>query len=369
MISQSPRIPDKLRIIGSVNTQTRRLGYILQLCMLIGDKYISATRLSRELEKWATQNSQALDLHISNKGTFGRSPQSWSKKYITLASQLQLISEVSGYLRLSKTGRVLLNLERKEISEGNPFKLSPRIALFFLYQILTVDSDYLIPILELSTTYHKQSKIMSESQDFLKKRFKSLSQQIASIQLRSKFEERASSISSWENPRKYAEHVVLPRLNWLLDLELLDWESHKSDRLYIPSKKGTNLLGKLFGIEEYHFVTEEWCQSNLFLCWPLICQVEAELWVDLSEQQKSQIIHDHVKSGFDLFKTMAYPRVSAYQIVLYTIFSLYFKKKIATQFSDIKKSLEFYSDSGKNWKFKWLSIDNDGYLILPTKSP
>jgi len=356
---------DALRILGSTNTQTRRLGYVVQICKLLADNYAPVTVLQKRIEGWAEDNNSALENHVSDKGRLSRSSRSYgSRRYIQLAQDLNLITNVSGYLRPTITGHVLLELD-DESHEDNPFKLGHGTALLLFYQLLLLDADYLLPTLQLTRFHHRQDQLLETYRDMLSNRFGIMETQVRSLLLRSEVHERLQAIAQWTKPLKYLEHIVLPRLHWLLDLELLDWNSFQALREFEPSSSGVYFLDQVPVTEGHLFIDRMWCQDALFSVWAQGFGFDYTLWHSLSEDSQALLIEEYVDVGFRLFHTEIHYRISAYQLVLFIILKLLFERKVLAGFEDIKKALNKFSKSGHiRWSFFWSAIDDDGYLIL-----
>ena len=359
---------DELRILGSTNTQTRRLGYVVQICKLLADSHAPMTVLQKRLEDWSEKNNLALKDHVSSKGRLSRSPRSYgSKRYIQLARDLHLITDVSGLLRPTITGRVLLEID-DESQKNNPFKLGSRTALLLFYQLLLLDADYLLPIFRSTRFYHKQSQLLEGSQEQTIRRFEIMEARIQSPLLRAEVYERRQAVIRWTKPMSYLEHLVLPRLHWLLDLELLDWNSFEALREFEPSTAGAYIIDQFPNLYEHSFVNRSWCQNTLFSAWAQGLGFEHTPWHSLSEDSQALLVEEYVEIGFRLFHTAVHYRISAYQLTLFIILKLLFERQILAGFEDIKQALSEFSKSGHiRWDFFWSTMDDDGYLILLRK--
>lgn len=357
---------DRVRVLGSTNTQTRRLGYVATICETLGFEYVPAVDLQRRVEDWADRNNEKLRTHVSDRGEMRRSAQSLSfKRYLELAQNLQLVAEVSGYLRLTKSGRVLIVAKGLKVNEVSPFHIKNEMNLLFLYQLLLLDADYLLPILELTTHYQQQSELLENSQACLWHHFDLMQAYARSPIPRSEIIDRSKAIAQWTKPVKYLEHLLLPRLHWLLDLGLLDWDVFGAERQFEPSKWGDRLLQSVPRLEGEPLVDRSWCQNVLVSAWAEEFKPSATRWLDVPEAHKQSSIKNYVEDGFGLFRTMRYPRISAYQVVLFIVLRLLFDEGIVAGFEDIKQALDKFSQIGDfRWSFFWSAVDDDGYLLL-----
>jgi len=359
---------DDIRILARTNTQTRRLGYVKQICRFLTDEPCPRLTLIKRLEEWSERNQYHLEAHINSSGIIRPSGKSLgAKRYIDLANDLELVTDASGYLRLTKTGRILLSVERNEpSSELRPFWLSPGQRLVFVYQLLLRDRDYLLPIFKLASQYHRQPELLEHTQAALLEHFDIIKRKTVSQIIRAQASERRSTFRGWTKPVKYSEHVTIPRLHWLLDLEVLDWQAFRECKEFRPSNIGRVLIESIPNIEGHLFVNREWCQNELFRVWADGLKAPYEQWGKLSISRKRSLIKFYVSTGFSLFRTMEYPRISAYQLVLFTVIELLLVEKILAGFEDVKQALSKYSDSShEGWIFYWSELDDDGYVLLP----
>jgi len=357
---------DEIRVLMPTNTQVRRLGYIVQICRLLENVYLTMPELQNQLETWAGKNKSALTRYISDKGVIQRSTYSLgSKRYIELAQAFQFVTPVSGYLRLTKTGRILSTLYTNSVAEDNPFEIESKSKLLFCYQLFLMDADYIIPFLELISVYHRQGQILENTQQQLLNRFRKLESATDFPLLRSSARERFLSISQWTRPEKYSEHLVLPRLHWLLDLGFVDKNTFQALGQFIPSEVGYHFLEHMPIVNEQRVVTRSWCQNTLFAIWAEGSKLPIVLWCQLSTGQQRALIDELVSLGFSFFRTMEYPRISAYQLVLFAILYLIYDKQTLATFEETKKALgDFAQERHPEWNFFWSAHDDDGYLLL-----
>ena len=167
----------EIKILTRTNTQIRRLGYLKQICRFVQDDPCPRLEVINRLEQWAASNQFRLDTYVSDKGVIRRSGKSLgAKRYLEFAQDLELVTEASGYLRLTKTGRIVTSIESiaQVPAVGNPFQLGPEERLLFLYQMLLLDKDYLLPILKLTSQCHKQLDLQKQTRTALLEHFKNL---------------------------------------------------------------------------------------------------------------------------------------------------------------------------------------------------
>jgi hypothetical protein len=269
-------------------------------------------------------------------------------------------------MRLAKVGRVLVVADDALPFSDNPFMLSDKTSALLLYQLLLLDADYLLPTLELANRYHRQSELLSKAQEHLLRRFRVMEARTGSTSARIDVHDRALAIERWTRPVKYLEHLLLPRLHWLLDLRLLSWSTFLEHREFSLSEKGHRLLGQVPKIEGQHVVDRTWCQNELFAARFGESHPSATAWDQVPEADQLSAIIEYVQTGSALFRTRQYLRVPAYQLVLFTALRLLYNENIVAGFEDIKRALDKYAQFDRTrWSFFWSDYDDDGYLLLP----
>lgn len=203
----------------STNTQTRRLGYFSAAAKLMSLEPTPMDRLVAQLVEWNTNNRRALESYESQKGV-AKSPSA-AKRYLKLANGLGMATALGSGLQLSDDGLLLKTLLPNETS----FALTTAEKLFYLGQLLAYDAD---PLLALAawlpheavppTLGYLQRGFQGALLDWLRLRARSATNESAQRSL----SDRVKTVEGWKRPDTYAEHVVAPRLHWLLDLGLLD---------------------------------------------------------------------------------------------------------------------------------------------------
>ena len=203
----------------TTNTQTRRLGYLSAATKLMSLDPIPLERLAVQLVEWNTDNRRALEAYDSQKGV--AESLSAARRYLELAKGFGMATALGSGLQLSDDGLLLKTLLPKETS----FALTVAEKLFYLGQLLAYDADTLLALAawlsretDPPTLSFLQRGFQGAFLDWLRPRARSTTNESAQRSL----SDRVKKIEGWKKPEKYAEHVVAPRLHWLLDLGLLD---------------------------------------------------------------------------------------------------------------------------------------------------
>ena len=167
-------------------------------------------------------------------------------------------------------------------------------------------------------------------------------------------------ISSWQKPLTYLEHIVEPRINWLVDLGILELKTGSKEKLYYFSKSGLNLINVLFEILEKnlnkHLIIESVINNHYFYIFNYI--------FDLNKDKGSldvNKIENYLLEAFQVFKTEAPNRIAASQAIDYVCFKSFFDDNLIMEFEEIKKYLH---RPNNKFSMDWFKTENDGALYL-----
>lgn len=228
------------------NTKVRRLGYLNILMRLFeNSSKIAKKSLSRQLEIMAQDNKELLADYKNQKGAIVPSKTGVSAApYINLALEMRVIREVNGYYELGKMGRVYLEVQ-KEITEesSSPFILTTFQKVFWLERILEQDYVYFSTLMEYSfvNEHPSYAELRKCFDKLLIEKLETIHSQadMASSQVKMTLKKSIERIKDWKKPEVYLEHVIMPRLNWLYDLDLIQL---KDDLSFTLTKEGILLL-------------------------------------------------------------------------------------------------------------------------------
>lgn len=349
----------KPKILSSVNIKTRRLAYIRQITEILknGEK-LQKRNLIADLEKWSIENKNYLDSYIINTGFISSSSDHTpANRYIDLTEEMNLITKIGNELTISKFGTVLTKLNRND----NPFFLSTEEICFFLKHFLTIDAETVIILFNSfnESSFQQQSEIQKK---FLEEQKKYLSSIKISFESR-EYDKLIKRIERWKSPEKYSEHLVPPRVEWLLDLNLLDNKRVSNKKLlYRPNSNFYSFISKV----KQNFNNDMWYENDFY-------QTFYDIFIDkkyirlekIPEVKKNKILIDFLEKSFKLFTTELTPRpqITASQFLEYTCIKLMTEKNIIAGFDDLKKMLINLTKIYNKYRFHWSNDINDGYII------
>jgi len=350
------------------NTKVRRLGYFLQIVREIGKASLAEETLLARLTSWAENNANLLVQYVDSTGVIKESPKGTSaRRYLSSALEMELVAKIGREYKLTKHGKVLFLFTNK--GECFPFELTPKEMCFLLNRLLLFDSDYLIPLLQFLRG-HGECTLSS-----LQERFRDAVLSWLEIKVNYIFAEESrernellrveNRIKSWRKPKKYAEHIVPPRIHWLLDLRLIDWDFYKKTRKFALGKKGKVFLSHLPQIQDHLYVNRDWLENDYFEDFILAFFPESAItrFSQLRCKEQHEIVHNFLKQSFTIFGTTDLLRIAASQFLYYTCVELALTNKMACGVEDLKQSLnQISSSANSSYYFYWSAQQNDGHI-------
>lgn len=351
----------KFDFLGT-NTKVRRLGYLSMLLSLFEDSpRIAKKNLCRMLEQKAAENWEAIEHYKNKKGVILPSRTGVSSNpYIELALETDVIHEMTGYYELGKMGRVFLEARKvTHIRQENPFELTAFEKVFWLERLLEQDFVYLFTLME----YTFVSKTASYSE--LRKRFDALIVEkleeiyveIEDNMRRIAIRGTIQRIKGWKKSEIYLEHILMPRINWLYDLGLLEL---KRDLSFELTQEGKLLFLHL----------AEWRDLRPSVVCNAACYLDAfymhvanDIFMEGqgdSASDTARALEDALTYSFDHFKTMAPNRVTFSVFAAFAKYTLLQNKQKVVETADIKNN--YLPSVVDKYVFMYQRYYNDGFI-------
>lgn len=351
--------------ILSTNTKVRRIGYFKILsAFLIENGKIPSNLINKKFESYCLNFTDSLEKNQYNKGLIIETKTGISAKpYIDTSNDLGLINKINKVYYSGKAFKVFQALQSDYSNSPNVFELFDFDRIYFLECILRNDYFYFKTLLELLyieelTTYSALVKVFQNS----------ILARLESYKHSNSYGDRnrlnnidiiLKRIKKWEKAEVYLEHILMPRLNWMLDLGIV---KDVKDGFEI-TEVGSKLFQHLCIWNDIN--TEEIISPNAFLDRFMI-----HLFDDSYHQSKAvnpknvEIIQDkvfeNIDKSFGLFKTLAPNRVTASQAVNYTKYKLYLEDNIKVGYQYIMGVL---AKKGQDrFIFKYQEQYQDGYI-------
>ena len=352
-----------LKILNS-NTKIRRLGYLkILLKMMREQSKVPVSKMNKKFEIYCQDYECFLKQHKNQKGDIRITKTGNSANpYIELAGSLGLIRKSAGAYEVGKVGKVYnILIEKIDDSGTNPFVLSRFDTTFFLELLLKEDYWFLYAILEQSAI---QPNILYKN---LKKDFK----QILLGQIKQFMDEAQADnskkvlplkiverrISDWKKPEVYMEHVLMPRLNWLYDMDFIYL---KNDLSFQLTEMGNRLLFNLSiwnDISLHKIVSPTaYIDSYFMKIIDFVFNFQKQIYTKEADDEFTKCLED----SFLLFKTLAPNRITFSLFANYTKQMLFWNHSVMVDTEDIKKAFELKRIP--NYIYKYQEHYKDGYI-------
>lgn len=343
--------------IVNTNIKTRRLGYIIAITDLLGNNFLLFDDLQGKLEAWAEEHEKYLERYFSKSGFIKKSPRHYpARRYIHLAESLRLIKISRNECALTKIGQPLPILDK---NKQNPFELTIEQKCYLLKRILENDFDYIFPLLRLLENYNSAREIFDNFKIAVLEHWEKRSKRIGDILKSSGFKKRKELMLKWTREKKYLENIIYPRLDWLLDIQILDREKCKK-RIYKLTHDGKTFLEELKKME-VEIGADAWLEDHYYGIFGR-CFIKENVisFYSLKKEERLKLVHGLLEEAFKKFSppNLPFQHISANTFLEFSCTKLV-GIKILPAFSQIKDVLK----SLPTFRFQWQPSIRDGFIM------
>ena len=335
-------IVDDFRFVGGLHTTARLLPICSGILRLIGTKQIPIELLKRVTVEWSTKLEQYDSNYYLRKGKITDTKNNVTRAtsafehYFQLLQAYRLIHRTGNIVSTTRTGS-LLNLFSEETSQT--LHLNTKEKVFYILYILNLDADALILSLSILANYPdgaSQNKVLLHFKEFLLERI-TAKRDYANTQATEKIRDWYLKITrDWEKPEVYAEHLLVPRLEWMSDLGFVSISKQGSHTNYKLNTSGYEFYYALPVIEKYKLreINESWYQSEIVTAAAKLLSLHSIIrFQDLPEMEKNSLLGEKIEMAFHLIDTGGALRVSLFPAFLYIATNLLAEKNIIIEFS------------------------------------
>jgi hypothetical protein len=359
--------PNYRTSIINTNTKVRRLGYLkLFFDLLYRKKKLPESFVNKKFEDYVVNFNSFLDTIDNNKGLIQSLNGKSAQPYYELARELGLVASVNRVIVPSKFLKVYNELRVIFPSPSiNPFILDELDRLFFIEILLKEDYLYLSIILEC--IYIKKSQgikaVIGSFQNLLLERLKSQllyeefykdNKNLAEVKTIKK------RVEAWTKPTVYLEHVIMPRLNWMIDLELISMTENSVISITPFGERFFNELASWIDVRCEQVENVELFLKDYFP--HALCSASYQFYWEkrMPIDDVVSLVKLYIDKSFECFKTIAPNRVTSSQAILFTKYCMYLNHKFSISYNSILTILE------KNLKdyyiYKYQPQYEDGYI-------
>lgn len=362
----SPIKDNRIVPVLSTNTKVRRLGYFKILSLFLNEKKkVPVTIVNKKFENYCLKYKSLLEENQFDKGLINGTKSGISAKpYIDAANDLGFLNKINNIYYSGKLFKVYQALQCELSKSNNIFKLNNFDKIFFLESILKNDLFYFSSLLELlyiegKTNYSFLTQVFQSHIIKRLENFKQLSNTFGDRLVLNHLDTILNRIKKWGKAEVYLEHIIMPRLNWMLDLEIVT----ETKKEYKITEIGQKLFKHLCIWNDIN--ADQIISADAFLDRFMVhlyddCYNNSKLTNPKDEKLILEKMYKHIENSFDLFKTLAPNRVTASQAVNYTKYKLYFNDNIKVGYQYILNKL---SEKGQDkFIFKYQEQYQDGYI-------
>lgn len=365
-------ITDDFRFIGNLHTTVRQLYICTNIVKIIGNKHLSKVMLLELMRKWSTEEEKTNEIYKNRKGkaTEDGRPTTALGKYIELCDTLGLVTNLNNFYGSSRISYLLVyfskfnNHKKKYLTEGE--------IAFYLYLLLCVDADGILLVLQMLSDFPKglnQKDLQRQFKDALNLRL-TAKQDFATIKAKEQLGEKYRSVNySWKNPEKYAEHIIIPRCEWLRDLDLIEISRDGFSTNYVINENGKKLYDESIILPGTNIrdVNEAWLSQRAFFVLGVLIAKDKNIktFYSLQESERVLLLGNTLKKAMQVVKTSVAFKYSLFDTLLFISLDHLLFNNIVTEFSntidEIRKGFEF---DGQLFTIKESGRINENYISV-----
>jgi hypothetical protein len=352
-------------LILSTNTKVRRLGYFKILSLFLSEnKQVPVIAINKKFEKYCSKYTELLEQTLFKKGLIKETKTGISAKpYIDTAIDLGFLNKINSMYHTGKSFKVYQVIQHQSTDSTNIFELTTFDKIYFLECILRNDFFYFNNLLELIfvkglITYSDiislfQNKLLDCLHDYRRQEL------IIERKIMRDIDKIIHRIKSWLKPEVYLEHIIMPRLNWMLDLGIITGANNE----FQITEIGKKLFKHLCIWNDIN--TKKIISPDAFINRFIIHVYDDCYNISPSRNPEylnvvTQKMYEYVSDSFKFFRTLAPNRVTSSQAINYTKYKLYLKDLIRTEYQFIFRKLS--EKEQDQFIFKYQEQYQDGYI-------
>jgi hypothetical protein len=362
------------RAVTSGNTQVRRLAYLTAIASLLpSHSTVSIDQGANWLTKWATEHSEDLKEYsrlMDGQGAIVAGRRTGPLRYIDIAQGLLFVSRTGGGISLSPYGE-LLRLTSKLSSKSNPFSLSLPERLFYTYWLLLTDADHILLVADAASEFKgvRLQNLQSKFKQLFIERLQAKLQVASDARETNRMEEALyRARHQWTTPERYAEHIIPPRANWLLDLGFMEpGPFHRQE--YVLSIHGEKFRASLLTISNTGLtdISGDWLWGHIFTTTVKATNSakDKKYWNELSDEERLQAVKDSITDACKRFPLFGMKACSLLPALVYCAIVLTHIKGILVDLEDLSIWIgEHQSTADFPYEMHLSSLETESYISV-----
>lgn len=358
------------RAVEGTNTKTRRLAYLTAILLALREGELSEPLLLNRVTVWSQDHRADLSSYYVSTGEITHTKKnSAATHYLDFAVKLKLIVSLSGMYHIARIGSVQAALIRTYKQNSNPFLLNSAEKIFYTYCLLKADADMVLTLVD--SLMQQEGSLAFLQQTFQEILLERLNTKLLAVQdevVRMQLRDRRMKVKEWKHMERYVEHIVPPRLNWLLDLGFLESSAFRQHHFQFTE------AGRLFSSSLpylagpfIHDISDQWLGLEY---WQVIAKtllaIESLMqWTEVDKEAQYSIMVALLTEAFKVFRYSLVPRISLIQIMLYLSIRLLLDHRIVasptvlTEWFMIARIMD-----GRRYEVRLSPRENESYLII-----
>lgn len=341
-------------------SETRRLAVVRKIVDLISEGFIHERILVNKLERWCEDNRETLHKsHIEPSGLVGSSLKHKSSiNYLKVVQGAGLIKNLYGSRWIpTKYGDVLSKLPKNQTS----LQLKLHEICFFIRQLLARDLTYMRNLVEAIRVSKDSSEIPKNFKQRIVTQLSTQQEVMVSISEWQELRKRLDKAKRWEKIR--LNHIVIPRINWMIDLRVIDWGLYKEGVIAIGDE-GMTIFSNASKIAKGNL--NEWLQGDFYAVFSRgyrnLLPSKLKLWQDLEDTHKKETAAKCIENGFQILGGREVRRVSIVPLLEYFCIHLLITDGIICSINELHGEIEKIARSRNDLTYRWVPYDRDGYI-------
>jgi len=333
----------------SIKTQVRRLRYFFLCVDFLKKNGSPKIFFQKKLLKWAKENKNDFKKLSSATGEITEDRRQLTSQsfqnYLEAFSKFGLSRELNDLLIPTKICIALKALKvvvTQSVNLKNNYELSSYESVQITYVILRQDGNIFITILKQIYDLSEPTKLVDLKTTY-KNYYKShLTNILKASNQRNKDSviEALKRVKSWKNEERYLEDVIPSRLNWMLDIGIIDQKLFHEEGKYVFNNKGKEFCESMkLNYIYHHGFDQNYFQQQISALSKLLNESNFKKWKNIDEHDRYQIFKESIYFVIDRFSSLKLPRFSIEQTFLFISLYNLFEKKILIEFHEIENLL------------------------------
>ncbi len=357
---------DGFRLINSLHTTARQLSICTEIIKKLADKQLPKEILLQLMLKWSVEEELSNEVYRGSKGKLSDKGKQTSafKNYLDLCESLKLVTHFNDFYSCSRLSYVLLYFMKMDNEKGRSLSMKA----FYLLQLFWFDADGILYIIdELKRTPFSQKELQINFKDNFNKRLLA-KQEVANPIVKNLISERYRTINYiWKKPEKYAEHLLIPRCEWLNSLGILRIHKEGSSTIYSLTNGGKIFADKIpttfdFSISD---INDQWIFDHFFSAFEALCDnFEFESFGNFSQKIQEVELLTSLTIALKVVKTSNSFKLPLFDCLIFICLDFLTRKNILIEMSEILKILSKGLKSEKrSFNLKFEGRLNESYII------